>query len=115
MLKHWEVVFHNDYFQKDGFDSSGRIHYYNKKRGAAAAQGHPGAYLGRRRPDGFRPDFRRKDYKVEEHYLSPLYLVNDFWTKNRIDFCSGSLRESFTPAQKKVPRNQLSFFLGKHR
>ena len=100
-IKHWEVVFHNDYFQKDGFDSSGRIHYYNKN----------GERLLRRDirvltwgDDGlmvFDRIFAEKDYKVEEHYLSPLYLVNDFWTKNRIDFCSGSLRESFTPAQKK--------------
>jgi hypothetical protein len=30
-----------------------------------------------------------------DHYLSPLYIVNDFWTKNRIDFTSGPLKETF--------------------
>ena len=27
-VKYWEVAFHNDSFQRDGFDTSGRIHYY---------------------------------------------------------------------------------------
>jgi len=100
-IKHWEVVFHNDYFQKDGFDSSGRIHYYNKNGGAAAAQGHPGTYWG---DDGlmvFDRIFAEKDYKGRGAYLSPLYLVNDFWTKNRIDFAAA-------PCANRLPRPRKS-------
>jgi hypothetical protein len=100
-VKHWDVVFHNDYFQKDGFDTSGRIFYY----------GEAGQRLLRRDirvltwgDDGFMVFdriFAEKDIKVEEHYLSPLYIVNDFWTNHRIEFGSGSLRETFTSSQKK--------------
>jgi hypothetical protein len=41
-----------------------------------------------------------KDVQLEEQYLSPIYIVNDFWTKHHIEFSSGSLRETFTPARQ---------------
>jgi hypothetical protein len=102
-IKHWEVVFHNDYFQKDGFDTYGRIVYLSDK----------GEKLLRRDvrvltwgDDGllvFDRIVAERQVKVEDCYLSTLNLVNDFWTKNHIDFCSGSLRETFI-ANHKRPR-----------
>ena len=100
-IKRHDVLFHNDYFQKDGFDTRGRIAYY----------GAGGARLLRRDvraltwgDDGlvvFDRIIAEKEVKVEDQYLSTLYLVNDFWTKSHIDFCSGSLRETFTTNQKR--------------
>ena len=37
------------------------------------------------------------DVALEEQYLSPIYIVNDFWTGNQINFTSGSLHELITP------------------
>jgi hypothetical protein len=42
-----------------------------------------------------------KDLDLDDQFLSPLYIVNDFWTKNHIDFVSGSLRETFYADQEK--------------
>ena len=42
-----------------------------------------------------------KDLTLLDQLLSPLYIVNDFWTKNHIDFTSGSLRETFYADQRK--------------
>jgi hypothetical protein len=95
-VKQWKVLFHHDYIQKDGFDTRGRIRYF----------GSNGVPLLRRDvrvltwgDDGlliFDQIVADKDIIIEDHYLSPLYIVNDFWTKNRIDFISGSLHETFS-------------------
>ena len=101
-IKRWEVVFHNDSFQKDGFDTSGRIYYYNphgepllRRDIRVLTWGDDGLVV-------FDRIFAEKDIKIEEHYLSPLYVVNDFWTNNHIAFSSGSLHETFTLQHKKL-------------
>lgn len=100
-VRTWNVLFHNDRPQKDGFDSYGRMCYYDA--------GHKPI---------LRRDFRvitwgdegliildqiiaEQDIVFDEQFLSPLYLVNDHWTGNQLRFCGGSLRETFRADQRK--------------
>jgi hypothetical protein len=101
-IKQWEVVFHNDRYQKDGFDCYGRIYYYNafgekilKRDIRAITWGEDGVLV-------FDRIYAQKDIILLEQYLSPLYIVNDVWTGNRLEFLSGSLREIFHFNSKKT-------------
>jgi len=102
-IKYWEVLFHNDTYQnqKAGFDSSGRIVYY----GASGKQiltrdlrvltwGEEGILV----LDQIKAD---ADVEMLDQYLSPIYLVNDHWTNNKLELVSGSLKEEFTFDYKK--------------
>ena len=99
-VRQWEVVYHNDRFQKDGFETMGRIFYYNaagekllRRDARVVTWGDEGLVV-------FDRIVAEKDVQLEEQYLSPVYIVNDFWTKHHIEFSSGSLRETFTPARQ---------------
>ncbi len=96
-IKQWEVVFHNDRSQKDGFDTMGRILYFNaagekllRRDLRVVTWGEDGFIV-------FDKIVAEKDVIMEDQYLSAIHIVNDFWTKHKIDFSSGSLREAFTP------------------
>jgi hypothetical protein len=96
-VRQWEVMFHNDRSQKDGFDTMGRIFYFNaagekllRRDVRVVTWGEDGLVV-------FDRIVAEKDVVIEDHYLSPIHIVNDFWTKHKIDFSSGSLREAFTP------------------
>lgn len=91
-IKTWEVAWHNDFPKKDGFDTSGRIDYYNKhgecllKRDVRVITwGDDGVII-------FDKIIANKECKFQEQFLSPLYLVNDVWTKYGLEINSGSLR-----------------------
>jgi hypothetical protein len=89
----WEVVFHNDRFQKDGFDAMGRLVYFADKKERLLRRDVRVVTWGE---DGllvFDRITAERDVLFVEQYLSTIHIVNDFWTKNQIDFCSGSLRE----------------------
>ncbi|MFW6245453.1 MAG: hypothetical protein ACOC36_06170, partial [Fibrobacterota bacterium] len=100
-IKNWEVLYHHDRLHRDGFDTSGRIVYY----GASGRQvlhrdlrvltwGEEGLVV----LDEITADV---PLEVHEQYLSPVYLVNDYWTGKSLDFSSGSLRETFSSYQRK--------------
>jgi hypothetical protein len=96
-VRQWEVVFHDDRSQKDGFDTMGCILYFSaagekllRRDVRVVTWGDDGLVV-------FDRIVAEKDLVMEDQYLSPVYIVNDFWTKHKIDFSSGSLRESFTP------------------
>ena len=100
-IKSWEVSFHQDRALRDGFDTSGRINYYDvlglktcHRDIRVLTWGEDGLVV----LDTITADSR---FEVHEQYLSPVYLVNDHWTSNNIDFCSGSLREVFSSQQRK--------------
>jgi hypothetical protein len=106
----WDVAFHHDRIQRDGFDTYGRIRYFD----AAERQllhrdlrvltwGDEGLLVF----DQITADVQ---LAVLEQYLSPLYLVNDHWTGECLDFYSGSLRESFTSSQRSVRAVQCPSF-----
>jgi hypothetical protein len=100
-IKQWEVAYHNDCYQRDGFDAFGRIRYF----------GTQGALLLRRDvrvltwgDDGlvvFDRIVAEKKITLFDQCLSPLYIVNDYWTKNHVDFTSGSLKETFFADEQK--------------
>jgi hypothetical protein len=100
-IKHWDVAFHHDRFQKDGFDTYGRI-WYRGKSGERLLRrdirvlcwGEEGIILLDRIS-------AESDLFFPEQYLSPLYLVNDVWTGSKLTFCSGSLREVFAASEKR--------------
>lgn len=101
LIRNWYVVFHNEHLQKDGFDTSGRIVYVDAHKQPvlqrdirAVTWGDEGLVV----LDEIRAE---QDVELDEQYLSPIYLVNDHWTKNRIHFSSGSLRETFEADQQK--------------
>ncbi|MBN1130834.1 MAG: hypothetical protein JXA71_17735 [Chitinispirillaceae bacterium] len=94
-LQSWDTVFHRDRPSRDGFDTSGRIRYYND---AGARLLHRDIRIVTWGDEGLLVlDEIIADAPVtlEEHYLSPLYLVNDHWTGGHLDLTSGSLHETF--------------------
>jgi hypothetical protein len=93
-IKRWKVIFHNDRMQRDGFDTYGRIVYYGvsdeeilDREVRVMTWGEEGLVV-------FDRIKACRDMHCPEQYLSPVYLVNDFWTKSRINLMSGSLRET---------------------
>ncbi|HLV30771.1 MAG TPA: hypothetical protein VKY57_04290 [Chitinispirillaceae bacterium] len=100
-VKSWSVAFHQDRFQRDGFDTSGRIEYFDS---AGLKLMHRDLRVLTWSDDGMvvlDQIFADAPIQVHEQYLSPIYLVNDHWTENNLNFCSGSLRESFSAFQRK--------------
>jgi hypothetical protein len=100
-VKSWEVAYHWDRFQRDGFDTSGRINYFDLRGNLifhrdirVLTWGDDGLVI----LDHITAD---STFEMHEQYLSPLYLVNDHWTNYKLDFCSGSLRETFNSTQHK--------------
>ena len=100
-VKGWEVAYHWDRFQRDGFDTSGRINYFDLRGNLifhrdirVLTWGDDGLVI----LDHITAD---STFEMHEQYLSPLYLVNDHWTNYKLDFCSGSLRETFNSTQHK--------------
>ncbi|MBD3422670.1 MAG: hypothetical protein GF398_21350 [Chitinivibrionales bacterium] len=99
-IKKWEVAFHHDRTQKDGFDTFGRIIYYDagnepklKRDIRAITWGDEGLVV-------FDQITAEQELFFNEQYLSPIYLVNDYWTGNSLHFHSGSLREVFVAQEK---------------
>jgi len=93
-IKYWEVAFHNDYIKKNGFDTFGRIHYYSASNERLLYRDIRVLTWG---DDGivvFDRIVADKNLYFNEQYLSPIYLVNDVWTNNKLDVVSGSLRET---------------------
>jgi hypothetical protein len=100
-IRSFQTVFHTDNFQKDGFDTYGRTYYYGTSKEKilrrdirAITWGEEGIVV----LDEIRAEM---DIELDEQYLSPIHLVNDHWTGNRLNFSSGSLKETFTANQQK--------------
>ncbi|MBN2036649.1 MAG: hypothetical protein JW768_07905 [Chitinispirillaceae bacterium] len=97
----WDVAFHHDRIIRDGFNTFGRIRYYDDMNRLllhrdvrVLAWGDEGLAVF----DEIVADTQCVFY---EQYLSPLYLVNDHWTGGAIDLFSGSLHETFSTAQRR--------------
>ncbi len=93
-IKHWEVAFHNDFLKKNGFDTYGQINYYNALYERVL---HRDIRVMTWGDDGlvvFDRIYADRELFFNEQYLSPVYLVNDIWTKNKLDLVSGSLKET---------------------
>jgi hypothetical protein len=93
-VKSCNVLFHNDRYQRDGFDTFGRIAYFGASGRRVLTRdvrvitcGEEGLVV----LDQITADV---DLQVNEHYLSPVYIVNDRWTSGTIEIVSGSLRDT---------------------
>jgi hypothetical protein len=100
-VRSWEVAFHNDRFQRDGFDTSGRILYYDSKKQPLLHRDIRVLTWGEDGLVVFDTIFADTVCEVNEQFLSPIYLVNDHWTGYNLEFSSGSLRESISSFQHK--------------
>jgi hypothetical protein len=92
-IKYWEVAFHHDAFQREGFDTYGRINYYGAERKKILRRDTRVLTWGDEGLVIFDTITAETDLFFDEQYLSPIYLVNDHWTNYRINLSSGSLRE----------------------
>lgn len=93
-VKRWSVRFHNDRPHRDGFDSSGRISYCGADGQELLMRDVRVVTWG---DDGILVMDQittTQPLELSEQYLSPLYLVNDIWTRNRLQLTSGSLEET---------------------
>ena len=100
-VKNWTTAFHHDSFQRDGFDSWGRICYFDANNRQLLHRDIRVLTWGDEGMVILDTIYADTNLEVHEQYLSPVYLVNDHWTGNKLDFCSGSLRESIHSSQRK--------------
>ncbi|MBN1306745.1 MAG: hypothetical protein JXA18_02420 [Chitinispirillaceae bacterium] len=99
-VKSWKVAFHHDGFQRDGFDSWGRILYFDATMVPLLHRDIRVITWGDEGMVVLDAIFADTGCEVHEQYLSPVYLVNDHWTGQKLDFTSGSLRESISSFQR---------------
>lgn len=100
-VKSWVVAFHQDRFQRDGFDTSGRILYFDADGTQILHRDIRVMTWGEEGLVVLDTIVADTALAIHEQYLSPVYLVNDHWTQNKLDFCSGSLRETINSSNKK--------------
>jgi hypothetical protein len=100
-VKSWQVAFHEDRFQRDGFDTCGRILYFDVNNTPVLHRDIRVITWGEEGLVVFDTIYADIPVEVHEQYLSPVYLVNDHWTGYELDFTSGSLRESIGSSQRK--------------
>jgi hypothetical protein len=105
-----DTVFHIDRLLREGFDTYGLIRYYNaagapvlKRQVRVQTWGDDGMIV-------FDEIFAETQLIVFEQYLSPLYLVNDHWTGENLEFYSGSLRETFPSRERNFREVQCPSF-----
>ncbi len=92
-IKYWEVAFHNDSIKKYGFDTFGKIIYYGNHKEEVLHRDIRVITWGESGLVVFDRIYADMDVCLKEQYLSPIYFVNDFWTNNKLDLASGSLKE----------------------
>jgi hypothetical protein len=97
----WDVAFHNDRILRDGFDTCGRIRYYNAAQQLLLHRDLRVCTWGDEGMVVFDEIVSHMKLAVFEQYLSPVSLVNDHWTGGKLDFFSGSLRETFSAGERK--------------
>jgi hypothetical protein len=109
-IQSWDVAFHHDRIVRDGFDTYGRIRYYDD---AGAPVLHRDVRVLTWGDEGmlvFDEIIADRPLSVNEQYLSPVFLVNDHWTGDALDFYSGSLRETFNASERKFRPVQCPSF-----
>ena len=109
-IQSWDTAFHVDRLQREGFDTYGLIRYFNaagtqvlRRQVRVQTWGDEGMII-------FDEIFAETPLIVFEQYLSPIYIVNDHWTGDYIDFFSGSLREIFRSSERNFREVQCPSF-----
>ncbi|MCL2182670.1 MAG: hypothetical protein FWB85_04285 [Chitinispirillia bacterium] len=99
-VKSAEVLFHNDGTHRDGFDTYGRIVYFGASGRRVLTRDVRIITCTEEGLIVFDKITADVDLQVNEHYLSPLYIVNDHWTSGNIDVVSGPLKEAVSFEQR---------------
>jgi hypothetical protein len=106
----WDVAFHTDRIVRDGFDTWGRIRYYNNAGSQILHRDLRVLTWGDEGMLVFDEITADTALAVHEQYLSPVFLVNDHWTGDALDFYSGSLLETFRASERKYRAVQCPSF-----
>jgi hypothetical protein len=106
----WDVAFHHDRLQRDGFDTCGRIRYFNSAEAQVLHRDVRALTWGDEGMIVLDQIVADAPLTVQEQYLSPLYFVNDHWTGGSLDFYSGSLRETFCSSDRSSREVQCPSF-----
>lgn len=109
-LQAWDTAFHRDRLLREGFDTYGRIRYYNGNGTQVLHRDVRVLTWGDEGMVVLDEIIADVPLAVREQYLSPVYLVNDHWTGERLDFFSGSLRETFLAPERKFREVQCPSF-----
>jgi len=94
-VRAWEVLYHNDRLRRDGFDSAGRVRYYDEEGEGIFTRDVRVVTWG---DDGLMicdEIVAMQQVTIPEQMLMPVYLVNDHWTGKGLHLSSGSLQETF--------------------
>jgi hypothetical protein len=109
-LQSWDVAFHLDRLVRDGFDTYGRIRYYNAGETQVLHRDVRVQTWGDEGMLVFDEIVADAPCTVYEQYLSPIYLVNDHWTGNALELYSGSLHETFGSSERRFREVQCPSF-----
>jgi hypothetical protein len=109
-IQSYDVAFHHDRIARDGFDTYGRIRYFNDEGTPLLHRDVRVLTWGDEGMLVFDEITAQKAVSVDEQYLSPVFLVNDHWTGDTLDFYSGSLRETFNSSERKFRPVQCPSF-----
>ncbi len=92
------VLHHCDRFQRDGFDTYGRLVYHGEQGETLARRDVRVVSWGEDGMLVFDELVAEQALRLEEQYLSPVYVVNDHWTGGSLELASGSLVERMAHA-----------------
>lgn len=100
-IKSWEIAHHEEKLRKHGFDTFGKINYFGENNHHIMTREIRVLAWGE---DGLLVFDRIKaetQISIHDQYLSPIYLVNDIWTDNKLKLMSGSLKEQIDSSTSK--------------
>jgi hypothetical protein len=100
-VKSYETLFHNDRYQRDGFDTCGRIAYFGASGKKILTRDLRALTWGEEGLVVFDKITANASLQIKEQYLSPIYIVNDRWTAGAIEVVSGSFKDSVLFDQRK--------------
>ena len=100
-VKNSEVLFHSDRYQRDGFDTWGRIAYYGASGRRVLTRDLRVLTWGEEGLVVLDQITANVDLQLKEQYLSPLYIVNDHWTSGNIEIRGGALKETVNCQHRK--------------
>jgi len=100
-VKSAQALFHNDRYLRDGFDTSGRIAYFNANGEKILTRDIRVLTWGEEGIVVLDQITANANLTVNEQYLSPVYIVNDRWTAGTIDLVSGSFKDTILFEQRK--------------
>lgn len=100
-VKSTQTLFHNDRYLRDGFDTCGRVAYFDADGQRILTRDIRVLTWGEEGIVILDKITANIGLTVNEQYLSPVYIVNDRWTAGTIDITSGSFNDTVRSEQRK--------------